>query len=287
MGRRAQAGDAEYQDYYFIFPDRTMPDAYERHPARDIPRPAAWQLHLSPRRGWVWTTFNSFQWDLNYSNPAVFNSMAEEMLFLANQGAEVLRLDALAFIWKQLGTSCENLPEAHMLVQAFNSMARIAAPSLLFKSEAIVHPDEVVKYIGEDECQLSYNPLLMALEWEALATRGVRLLRESMAHRFKLDPCCAWVNYVRSHDDIGWTFDDADAGRLGIERLRPPAVPQRLLHGPLRGQLRPRAAVPGEPPHRRRPHLGHHRFPGRAGASPLHGRYLGDRSRRQAHIAAL
>ena len=94
---------------------------------------------------WVWTTFNSFQWDLNYTNPAVFRAMAEEMLFLANQGVEVLRLDALAFIWKQLGTNCENLPEAHLLIQAFNAVARIAAPSLLFKSEAIVHPDEVVQ----------------------------------------------------------------------------------------------------------------------------------------------
>src|SRR5207253_7249613 len=101
---------------------------------------------------------------------------------------EILRLDALAFIWKRMGTSCENLPEAHMLVQAFNSMARIAAPALLFKSEAIVHPDEVIKYIGENECQLSYNPLLMALIWESLATRQVGLLKRSMSHRFKPGP---------------------------------------------------------------------------------------------------
>ena len=142
--------------------------------------------------------------------------MAEEMLFLANQGVEVLRLDAVAFIWKQLGTGCENLPEAHMLIQAFNALARIAAPALLFKSEAIVHPDEVIEYIAPDECQISYNPLLMALLWETLATREVRLLKHSMQHRFRIDPRCAWVNYVRSHDDIGWTFDDGDAGRLWI-----------------------------------------------------------------------
>jgi amylosucrase len=104
-----------------------------------------------------------------------------------------------------------------MLIQAFNTVARIAAPSLLFKSEAIVHPDEVVKYIGAEECQISYNPLLMALLWESLATRDVRLLKVSMHERFKIGPCCAWVNYVRSHDDIGWTFDDGAAGRLGID----------------------------------------------------------------------
>jgi amylosucrase len=146
----------------------------------------------------------------------VFRSMLEEMLFLANQGVEVLRLDAVAFTWKQLGTSCENLPEAHMLIQAFNALARIAAPSLLFKSEAIVHPDEVVRYIAPGEAQLSYNPLLMALLWESLATREVRLLQASLQARFKISPACAWVNYVRVHDDIGWTFDDADAARVGI-----------------------------------------------------------------------
>jgi amylosucrase len=115
----------------------------------------------------------------------------------------VLRFDAVAFIWKQLGTTCENLPEAHLLIRAFNVLARIAAPALLFKSEAIVHPDEVARYISPGECQLSYNPLLMALLWETLATREVKLLQHSMRERFKIDPACAWVNYVRCHDDIG------------------------------------------------------------------------------------
>ena len=142
--------------------------------------------------------------------------MAGEMLFLANQGVEVLRLDAVAFIWKTLGTSCENLPEAHMIIQAYNAIARIAAPALLFKSEAIVHPDEVAKYIDYDECQLSYNPLLMALLWNTLATRDVSLLRFSMNGRFEIPAQCAWVNYVRCHDDIGWTFSDEDAASLGI-----------------------------------------------------------------------
>jgi amylosucrase len=103
-----------------------------------------------------------------------------------------------------------------MIIQAYNTLARIAAPTLLFKSEAIVHPDEVIKYISPTECQLSYNPLLMALLWNSLATREVRMLDYSMRTRFKLDPHCAWVNYVRVHDDIGWTFSDEDAALLGI-----------------------------------------------------------------------
>jgi len=167
-------------------------------------------------QSWVWTTFNAFQWDLKYANPAVFDAMLEEMLFIANTGVDILRLDAVAFIWKRMGTSCENLPEAHTLIRAFNAAVRITAPSLLFKSEAIVHPDDVVKYIGHDQCQLSYNPTLMALCWESLATREVKLLHQSLSHRHRLPEYCTWINYLRCHDDIGWTFDDNDAGAVGI-----------------------------------------------------------------------
>jgi hypothetical protein len=111
---------------------------------------------------------------------------------------------------------CENLPEAHTLIQAFNALARIAAPALVFKSEAIVHPNEVAKYIRPDECQVSYNPLLMALLWNSLATRKVRLLSQAIQARSRIHADCGWVNYVRCHDDIGWTFSDEDAAALGI-----------------------------------------------------------------------
>jgi len=215
--KAALAADPEYEEYYYLFPDRSEPDAYDRTLREIFPDKHSGNFSFRPETGkWVWSTFNLFQWDLNYANPMVFTKMAGEMLFLANVGCEVLRLDALAFIWKELGTTCENLPKAHQLVKAFNALLRIAAPALLFKSEAIVHPDEVIKYIGQEECQLSYNPLLMALLWNSLATREVRLLRRSMSHRFKIPPASSWVNYIRCHDDIGWTFDDGDANALGI-----------------------------------------------------------------------
>lgn len=215
--RRAVAGDEGFENFYLIFPDRTMPDAYEQTVREIFPddHPGAF-VQLEDGR-WIWATFYHFQWDLNYANPAVFRAMAGEMLFLANQGVEILRMDAVAFIWKRLGTSCESLPEAHLLLQAFNAVLRMGAPSLLFKSEAIVHPDEVVQYISPGECQLSYNPLQMALTWEALATRDGRLLQKALDERHALPPGTAWVNYVRSHDDIGWTFADEDAATLGIQ----------------------------------------------------------------------
>ncbi len=224
----AKSGDDEAREMYRIYPDRSLPDAYERslreifpdeHPGAFSPFPAplpAAGEGTGTGGGWVWTTFHKYQWDLNYANPAVFNRMAEEMLFLANQGVEVIRLDAVAFIWKEMGTGCENLPQAHTLIRAFNAAARISAPALLFKSEAIVHPDDVARYIDPAECQLSYNPLLMALLWNSLATRKVRLLSQALATRFKIHPQTAWVNYVRCHDDIGWTFSDEDAASLGV-----------------------------------------------------------------------
>ncbi len=169
--QKAQSGDVEYQDFYYIFPDRTVPNQYQRTLREIFPtvRRGSFTWH-DPMASWVWTTFNSFQWDSNYSNPAVFRAMAEELLFIAGTGVDILRLDAVAFIWKQMGTSCENLPEAHTSIQAFNRIVRIATPGLVFKSEAIVHPEDVIKYVSPSECQISYNPTLMALLWESLAT---------------------------------------------------------------------------------------------------------------------
>ena len=130
--RRALAGEPEYQDYYFMFPDRTMPDAYEKTLREIFPEVRhgsfTYRPDADPGHRWVWTTFNSYQWDLNYANPAVFRAMLEEMLALANAGIEVLRFDAVAFIWKQMGTSCENLPEAHLLIQAFNALGSDRGP---------------------------------------------------------------------------------------------------------------------------------------------------------------
>lgn len=217
--QRALAGDPEFEDYYWVFPDRTMPDQYEQnvreifpddHPGSFVPMP-------DDSGRWVWATFHTFQWDLNYANPAVLAAMVGEMLFLANQGVDILRMDAVAFIWKRLGTACENLPEAHVLIQLFTAALRVAAPAVMFKSEAIVHPDQVVEYISVDKCRISYNPLQMALIWNSLATRDGRMLQQALDRRHTLPAGTAWVNYVRSHDDIGWTFADEDAAELGID----------------------------------------------------------------------
>lgn len=213
----AIAGDKRYQAFYWWFDDRTIPDQYERNLREIFPEQApgsfTWRDDIQK---WVWTTFYPFQWDLNYQNPDVFRAMLCEILFLANQGVEILRLDAVPFVWKRLGTTCENLPEAHVIIQALNALVRVAAPALLFKSEAIVHPRDVRSYISGRECQLSYNPIMMVSIWEALATRETFFFRHTMNKQFQLPDDCTWINYLRSHDDIGWGFADEDAAEVGI-----------------------------------------------------------------------
>lgn len=216
--RKAATGDPYYQKFYYIFSDYTEVEEYSRS-LRDIFPQARkgsflWKEELN---AWVWTTFNNYQWDLNYRNHEVFRAMVREMLFLTNMGADILRFDAAAFLWKEKGTRCESLPKVHTLIRALNAAASIAFPVLLFNSEAIVHPDEVLQYVDPEECSLSYNPLLMAVSWEAMATRNPALLRKSIEKRMSVPPGCAWVNYVRCHDDIGWTFDDGDALEVGID----------------------------------------------------------------------
>jgi len=215
--QKAREGDREHQEYYWMFDDRTLPDQYQQN-LRDIfpqQRSGCFTYYQDMKR-WVWTTFYSYQWDVNYSNPRLFRAMLGEMLFLANQGVEILRLDAVPFVWKEMGTTCENQPKAHTVVQAYNALLRIVAPAVLFKSEAIVHPDDVVKYISAKESQISYNPTLMASLWNTLATHDVRLLNYALHHRHHLPEGCSWVNYIRSHDDIGWSFANEDAWYLGI-----------------------------------------------------------------------
>ena len=165
---KAQSGDPEFQQYYWMFDREEETTAWQQHLRLIFPDRGGSFTWCEKSQKWVWTTFFEFQWDLNYSNPEVFRGMLAEMLFLANQGIEVLRMDAVAFIWKRAGTDCENQTEAHWILQAYNALCAIAAPALLLQSEAIVHPDEVARYIRPDECRLSYNPLLMALLWESL-----------------------------------------------------------------------------------------------------------------------
>jgi len=214
--RRAVAGEPGYREMYLIYPDRTEPDAYERTLHEVFPDLAPGSFTQVPGLGWVWTTFHDYQWDLNYANPAVFRAMLRTMLALANRGIDVLRLDAVPFLWKRLGTDCQNQPEAHLLLQAFRALTRLAAPGLALKAEAIVSPEMLPAYLGahgrfRPECDLAYDNQLMVMLWSSLATRDIRLAEAALSRRRPAPAPTSWVTYLRCHDDIGWAVSDADA----------------------------------------------------------------------------
>ena len=220
--RKALAGEPAYREMYLIYPDRAEPDAYERALPEVFPDTAPGNFTEVPELGWVWTTFHDYQWDLNYANPAVFRAMLGTMFALANRGIDVLRLDAAPFLWKRMGTDCQNQPEAHLLVQAFRALTRLAAPGLLLKAEAIVSPDMLVQYLGghdryRPECDLAYDNQLMVMLWSALASRDVRLAEHALSRRRPAPGPTAWASYLRCHDDIGWAVSDADAAAVGLD----------------------------------------------------------------------
>ncbi|MFO7682146.1 MAG: alpha-amylase family protein [Chloroflexota bacterium] len=220
--QKAMAGDPVYQDYYLMFPDRTLPDQYERTVREIFPEFKSGSFtYYEAIDKWVWTTFNEFQWDLNYVNPAVFGEVLDIMLYLANQGVEVLRLDAVAFMWKRLGTDCENQPEVHAILQAFRALSRIAAPGLLLKAEAIVPPPQLVPYLGRGEaankeCEVAYHNVFMVMLWSSLAERKVALMTHALQQMPPIPSRTSWLAYVRCHDDIGWAVTEEDAAAVGM-----------------------------------------------------------------------
>ena len=219
---KARQGDKKYQDYFYAFPDRKVPDEYEKSLPEIFPTFAPGNFTYYEDMGqWVWTTFNEFQWDVNWSNPNLFLEYVDIIGYLANQGTDCVRLDAIAFIWKRLGTNCQNQPEVHAITQALRAISKIVTPSLIYKAEAIVGPQDVVHYLGQGEhsgkvSDLAYHNSLMVQIWSALAARDGRLLDTALSRFAPVPTSSAWATYLRCHDDIGWAIDDSDAAAAGV-----------------------------------------------------------------------
>ena len=215
---RARAGDPHYEAFYRMFEDDALPRAYERTLLEVFPDQAPGNFTFYPDMGkWVWTTFNEYQWDLNWENPEVLLAVLDAILHLANQGVEVFRLDAVAFMWKRMGTTCQNLPEVHDILQVITQATRVAAPAVIHKAEAIVGPSDLVPYLGADdhagrESQLAYHNNLMVQFWSSLAARDARLMTHVIRSHFPegYERAC-FATYLRCHDDIGWAITEADA----------------------------------------------------------------------------
>jgi len=220
--RRAADGDERYQGYFYMYEDRAVPDEFEKSLPEIFPDFAPGNFTYYPDVGkWVWTTFNGYQWDLNWTNPAVFLEIVDIMLYLANKGVEVFRLDAVAFLWKRLGTDCQNQPEVHDILQGLRTASRIATPAVAHKAEAIVSPDDLIHYFGTGRhygkvSNIAYHNSLMVQFWSALASRDTRLMVHTLREFPRTPASIAWGTYIRSHDDIGWAVTEEDAAAVGL-----------------------------------------------------------------------
>jgi amylosucrase len=221
--KKAKQGDKKYQDYFYTFPDRDIPDMFEESMPEVFPEtsPGNFTYDEAMNR-WVMTVFNDYQWDLNYSNPEVFIEMVDITLFWANQGADIIRLDAVAYLWKKIGTISQNEREAHLILQLMKDCCQVTAPGVLFIAEAIVNPTEIIKYFGEDaviakECEIAYNATFMALLWDSVATKNAKLLTQGIKSLPNKLNRATWLNYIRCHDDIGLGFDDVAIVAAGYE----------------------------------------------------------------------
>jgi amylosucrase len=219
---KARAGDPKYRDYFYVYETRELPDQFEQTLPEVFPDFAPGNFTWNDELGaWVWTTFNDYQWDVNWSNPDVFCEYADIIANLANHGVDCLRLDAIAFIWKRLGTTSQNEPEVHAITQALRTFARILCPALVFKAEAIVGPAQVGAYLGEGEhagkvSDLAYHNSLMVQIWSTIASGDARLFERALSRFGALPTTTAWGVYLRCHDDIGWAIDDGDAASVGL-----------------------------------------------------------------------
>ena len=221
--RRARAGEKEYQDRYFFYDDWSIPQEFEKTVPQVFPTTAPGNFTwCEEAHKVVMTTFYPYQWDLDYGNPDVFNAMTDNMLFLCNRGVDVIRLDAVPYIWKELGTNCRNLPQVHTLVRMMRLVCEVVCPGTLLLGEVVMEPSRVVPYFGsieKPECHMLYNVTTMASIWHTVATKDVRLLRHQLGQVFALPKEYAFLNYIRCHDDIGWGLDYDFLSRFEIAEV--------------------------------------------------------------------
>ena len=219
--KKARQGDGEYMSRYFFFHNDCIPSLYEKTVPQVFPTTAPGNFTWLPDAGhFVMTSFYPYQWDLNYKNPRVFNEMMYNFLYLANRGIDIIRIDAVPYIWKELNTQCRNLPQVHTIVRMMRIISEIVCPGVLLLGEVVMEPEKVVPYFGtveKPECHMLYNVTTMATTWHTVATRDVRLLKKQLDIVSSLPKEYVFLNYLRCHDDIGWGLD---YGELSYEGMK-------------------------------------------------------------------
>jgi amylosucrase len=220
---KAKAGDRYFQDFFYMYDDRTVPSQFEQTMPEIFPESAPGSFtYVEECHKWVMTVFHNYQWDLNYTNPNVLLAMLDNIFYYANLGVDVLRIDAPAFIWKQMGTTCQNLPKAHTLLRLIKQCVNTAAPGMALLGEAIVAPKFIMEYFGTGmhtahECDFAYNATHMAVQWDALASGDTRIMLAAQHEILKKPYGTSWITYTRCHDDIGLGYDDYMIRHAGFE----------------------------------------------------------------------
>ncbi len=209
--KKARQGDGEYMSRYFFYDNSYIPSLYEKTVPQVFPTTAPGNFTWLEDAGhFVMTSFYPYQWDLNYKNPRVFNEMMYHFLYLANRGIDIVRIDAVPYIWKELNTQCRNLPQVHTIVRMMRIITEIVCPGVLLLGEVVMEPEKVVPYFGtveKPECHMLYNVTTMATTWHTVATRDVKLLKKQLDIVSSLPREYVFLNYLRCHDDIGWGLD--------------------------------------------------------------------------------
>ena len=219
----ARNGKKEYQDRYFFYDTYEIPEQFEKTCPQVFPTTAPGNFTwLEDVKKYVMTTFYPYQWDLNYWNPAVFVEMTDNLLNLTNRGIDIIRIDAVPYIWKQLGTNCRNLPQVHTIVRMLRMICETVCPGVLLLGEVVMEPEKVVPYFGtveKPECHMLYNVTTMATTWHTAAVSDVSLLKRQMDIIDALPRQNVILNYLRCHDDIGWGLDYGWLRGQGMEEV--------------------------------------------------------------------
>lgn len=220
---KARKGEGEYMSRYFFFDNPVIPERYEQTVPQVFPTTAPGIFTYLPELDhYVMTTFYPYQWDLNYGNPRVFNEMMYNFLYFANIGMDIIRIDAVPYIWKEMGTPCRNLKQVHTIVRMMRMIGEIVCPATILLGEVVMEPEKVAPYFGtveKPECHMLYNVTTMATIWHSLAAQDTSLLKK------QLDTVCAlpgeytFLNYLRCHDDIGWGLDFDFLKGQGMEEI--------------------------------------------------------------------
>ena len=239
--RRVRAGEGEYMSRYFFYDNEEIPEKYEKTVPQVFPTTAPGNFTYLPETGhYVMTTFYPYQWDLNYRNPRVFNEMIYNFLYLTNQGIDIVRIDAVPYIWKELGTTCRNLKQVHTIVRMMRMIAEIVCPGVLLLGEVVMEPEKVVPYFGtveKPECHMLYNVTTMATTWNSIATGDIRLLKKQMDIVNQLPKQYVFLNYLRCHDDIGWGLDYETMRPWGIKEIPHKRYLNDYFTGKIRGSV--------------------------------------------------